>query len=121
MLIFSKLKNITLEEANLKPDFAVVELDAKGNILMYSERNREWFTPDIDTKEVLGKNYFTEIAPCTNNFMFQGRFEKVVAEGKFFKFDYVFTYKIAPTKVKVLLTATDTGRYFVVLKKHNNE
>lgn len=119
MKLIEQLEGITLEQANEKINFATVELDDDGNILMYSKQNKEWFAPNMDESEVLGKNYFTEIAPCTNNFLFQGRFQRMVQSGTVHRsqpFDYVFTYKIRPTKINVVLARTKENRNFVVIR-----
>lgn len=51
-----------------------------------------------------GKNFFTEVAPCTNNRLFFGRFKQGVAKGVLdVEFDYTFTYKMRPTNVTIRL------------------
>ena len=51
--------------------------------------------------DVIGKNFFSEVAPCTNNSIIGDRFLKddiLDAE-----LEYVFTYRLIPTKVRLRL------------------
>lgn len=120
MSLLNKLETITLEQANQKEDYAVVELDDSGRILMYSQQNVRWFAPEINPADIQRKDYFISVAPCTNNFMFKGRFERMVeqdVETEQPPFDYTFTYAIKPTKVTVVLARTENKRNFVILKR----
>ena len=49
-----------------------------------------------------GKNFFTQVAPCTNNGLFFGTFKKGVAANNLnVSFPYTFTFKMRPTNVKI--------------------
>ena len=96
-----RLSTLTPNEADAIP-YGVVKLDDKGTILLYNQYNTENFL--YKQAEVVGKNYFTEVVPCANNFMFKGRFFRGVESGQLDSvFDYVFTYRIVPTKVRIHL------------------
>lgn len=98
-------------------DFGVTKLTDSGQIIFYNKYNYEEFA-DFKGADVKGKNYFTEIAPCTNNFLFSGRFKRGVAMNDLDNvFDYVFTYKMSPTKVKVHLHRDKFGGNWVFVKK----
>ena len=57
-----------------------------------------------DPKAVIGKNFFKDVAPCTNTPAFKGAFDAGVKSGKLsVMFDYVFDYNMKPTKVKVAI------------------
>ena len=64
---------------------------------------------------MIGRNFFNEIAPCCNKPSFRGVFDAGVRSGHLNAiFDYVFDYKMNPTRVKIqmkaaLATATHTG------------
>lgn len=97
-------------------NFGVVKCDDNGNILLYNKYNYEHFA-DFKTANVIGKNYFTEIAPCANNFIFSGRFKRGVSTGQLNTiFDYVFTYKLTPTKVRVHLYRDRNGANWIFVK-----
>lgn len=77
-------------------DFGVIKLDPTGKIELYNRWESELAGVAVQTAE--GKNFFTDIAPCTNNKLFAGRFKKGVAEGQLDEtFNYTFTYKMKPS------------------------
>ena len=66
---------------------------------------------------VIGKNFYVDVAPCTNNFLVYNRFE---TESNLEEaIDYVFTYKLSPTKVKLRMLKSQkfSTEYLLVLKK----
>lgn len=101
-----------------KLPFGVVKVDDHGKIELYNKYNYDQFA-DFKGHSVIGKNYFTEVAPCSNNFIFSGRFKRGVASNNLnMVFDYVFTYKLAPTKVRVHLYRDSIGGNWIFVKKH---
>jgi photoactive yellow protein len=96
-------------------DFGVVKVDNEGCIQFYNRYEAELGgrTPE----SVAGKNFFTEVAVCTNNALFRGVFkEGVEASSLNHLFPYTFTYKMSPTPVKVHLyrdAASRTNWIFV--------
>jgi photoactive yellow protein len=97
--------------------FGAIKLDGKGTILQYNAA--EGAITGRDPGEVIGKNFFTEVAPCTNQPDFQGRFQKGVESGELNDlFEYTFDYKMAPTKVKVhMKKAITDDSYWVFVKR----
>ena len=80
----------------------VIKLDDEGRIQLFSRHESE--KSGVAVSEAEGKLFFSEIAPCTNNAIFMGSFQKGVNEGSMdFIFPYTFTYKMKPTPVKVHL------------------
>ena len=53
-------------------DYGVVQVDDAGVILMYNRYESE--LAGIDPNFAEGRNFFTQVAPCTNNRLFFGRF-----------------------------------------------
>lgn len=115
--VLNNIDKIDQSNADKMP-FGVTQVDKDGYIKLYNAYNREEFA-DFKGKDVTGKNYFTEVAPCANNFMFSGRFKRGIENGNLDTvFDYLFTYKLAPTKVSVHLYGDDkTGTYWIFVKK----
>ena len=77
----SDLENVLakMDDAQLnKLAFGAVELDASGRILKYNAA--EGAITGRDPKTVVGKNFFSEVAPCTNRPEFRGVFDKGVRE-----------------------------------------
>ncbi|NNM67528.1 MAG: photoactive yellow protein [Spirochaetales bacterium] len=97
--------------------FGAVKVDAAGKILQYNVAEGD--ITGRDPKAVLGKNFFTEVAPCTNRPEFQGKFKEGVSSGNLNTlFEYVFDYNMKPTKVKVHMMKAVAGEgYFIFVKR----
>lgn len=102
--------------------FGAVELDANGNILRYNMAEGE--IVGRKPKDVIGKNFFDEVAPCTKSPEFYGLFTEIVRTNRdgFDKFQFVFDYKMQPTKVSVMLARSVTKTngaysYWVFVKR----
>ena len=97
--------------------FGAIQLDAKGTVLAFSQT--EGRLTNRDPKDVIGKNFFTQVAPCTRRPEFYGRFEEGVRQGKLSAvFDYVFDYRMNPTKVRVHMKKALVGdTYWVLVKR----
>jgi len=82
--------------------FGAIRLDENGKILGY---NKTEVTLSGRKKEnVIGKNFFTEVAPCTNVQAFAGKFREGVRAGSLHVvFPYVFDFEIEPLQVWVTL------------------
>ena len=80
--------------------FGAVQLDAKGTVLQYNAA--ESGITGRARQDVIGKNFFRDVAPCTNSPRFKGVFDAGVRDGNLnTMFEYVFDYKMAATKVKI--------------------
>ncbi|MBD3670457.1 MAG: photoactive yellow protein [Gammaproteobacteria bacterium] len=97
--------------------FGAIELDAQGNVLKYNVA--EGAITGRDPSQVIGKNFFNVVAPCTRTPKFFGAFEKGVKEGNLnVMFEYEFDYQMAPTKVKVhMKESLNGGTYWVFVKR----
>ncbi|RMG74912.1 MAG: PAS domain-containing protein [Bacteroidetes bacterium] len=96
-------------------DFGIIKMTRKGEVMHYNPY--ESALAGIAPQDALGKNFFTQIAPCTNNFMVAARFmqeEEPVDE----TIPYVFTYKMTPTKVTLrLLAPRGEDHVYLLVKK----
>lgn len=97
--------------------FGAIELDANGRVLKYNAAEGEITGRSPD--QVIGRNFFREVAPCTNSPEFAGRFRDGVANGNLnTMFEYTFDYKMQPTKVKVHMKQSLNGdSYWVFVKR----
>ncbi len=94
--------------------FGAIQLDGKGKILSYNAAEGQ--ITGRNPKDTIGKNFFTEVAPCTNSPKFFGVFKAGVAAGNLnTMFEYVFDYKMTPTKVRVVLKKAISGPTFWVI------
>ena len=100
-----------------KVAFGAIELDAKGTVLKYNAAEGD--ITGRKPEEVIGKNFFTQVAPCTGKAEFKGRFDEGVKNGNLnCMFEYVFDYKMQPTKVKVQMKQALKGdSYWVFVKR----
>lgn len=97
--------------------FGAVQLDAKGTILQYNAA--EAGITGRAQAEVIGKNFFRDVAPCTNSPAFKGVFDSGVRNGNLnTMFEYVFDYKMAPTKVKIhMKRAISDDNFWIFVKR----
>ena len=111
--VLSKMNDTQLN----KLAFGAIELDAAGKILKYNAV--EGAITGRDPKEVIGKSFFTEVAPCTNRPEFKGVFDAGV-RGKNLNtmFEYVFDHQMKPTKVKIHMKQAISGdTYWIFVKR----
>lgn len=82
--------------------FGAVKVDDEGKVILYNRWESEMAGVSPDAAK--GRNFFTQVAPCTNNRLFYGRFKKGVEAGEMnLEFRYTFTYKMKPTNVQIHL------------------
>src|SRR3954452_6606013 len=100
--------NTTLEEAESidrmsetelqELPFGAIRLDRDGKVLSYNAAEAK--LTGRDPKRVIGRNFFTQVAPCTNVQEFAGRFREGVEKKKMHViFPYRFDFEMAPRDV----------------------
>lgn len=96
--------------------FGAVQLDGTGRILSYNAA--EASITGRDAANVIGKNFFRDVAPCTNSPTFKGVFDAGVKAAHLnTMFEYVFDYNMTPTKVKIHMKKALTGDTFWIFVK----
>ena len=97
--------------------FGAIQLDENGTIIKYNAAEGD--ITGRDPEAVVGKNFFTDVAPCTNSKEFKGKFDEGVKNGDLnTMFEYTFDYEMKPTKVKVHMKKALTGdTYWVFVKR----
>ena len=97
--------------------FGAIQLDANGKIIQYNAAEGD--ITGRDPQAVVGKNFFTDVAPCTNSKEFKGKFDEGVKNGDLnTMFEYTFDYEMKPTKVKVHMKKALSGdSYWVFVKR----
>jgi len=95
--------------------FGAIRLDRDGTIISYNMTESK--LTGRDPKRVIGRNFFTDVAPCTNVQTFAGRFREGVAKQEMHAiFPYRFDFEMAPRDVTVTLfysKQTNTAWVFV--------
>ena len=109
-----KIDRMSEQELDSLP-FGAIRLDTTGKILSYNMTESK--LTGRDPKRVMGRNFFTDVAPCTNVQAFAGRFREGVAKGEMHViFPYRFDFEMAPRDVTVTLfysKQTETAWVFV--------
>ena len=93
--------------------FGLIVMDRDGRVLGYNQAESE--LSGLPPADVIGRNFFVEIGPCTNNYLIAQRYQD--SEELDEQLDYVFTYRMAPTPVRLRLLARPGSprQYLVVL------
>ncbi|MBY0488323.1 MAG: PAS domain-containing protein [Gemmatimonadaceae bacterium] len=82
--------------------YGVIQLDTAGRILKYNATESE--LASLPQAEAIGKQFFTEVAPCTRVQEFYGRFTNgVIQESLDVSFPFHFAFKQHPRDVLVHL------------------
>ncbi|HXI13207.1 MAG TPA: ATP-binding protein [Thermoanaerobaculia bacterium] len=83
--------------------YGIIVLDGDGTILYYNAREEQITTRRRE--DVLGRNFFTEVAPCTKVATFYGQFRDTMAsEGTTAEFKFTFPFPDRPRDVEIALT-----------------
>lgn len=111
--VLSKMSTKEIDELA----FGAIQLDGTGKILRYNEAEAK--ITGRNASAVIGSNFFRDVAPCTNTPKFKGAFDAGVrANDLNTMFEYVFDYKMTPTKVKVhMKKAISDGTFWIFVKR----
>lgn len=96
--------------------FGVVKVDDEGVIAFYNTYESE--LAGVAPEQAKGRNFFTQVAPCSNSRLFYGRFKQGIARGELdVQFIYTFTYKMRPTLVRARMYRDSAGQNWILIKK----
>ena len=111
------LPTLSRDLADAQP-FGVVRVDDAGVVQLYNRW--ESALAGVAPADAEGRNFFTQVAPCTNNRLVYGKFQDGLRSGRLdTEFHYTFTYKMKPTNVAIRLyrdVPTSTNWIFVGLR-----
>lgn len=94
--------------------FGVIGLTASGDVDLYNATESR--LAGLSRDRVVGRHFFTAVAPCMNNFMVAQRFEDEPMLDS--TIDYVLTLRMRPTPVKLrLLKRSEAGRRYVLVQR----
>lgn len=80
--------------------FGVIQLDPHGVILSYNKTEER--ISGRQARDVVGKNFFRDVAPCTHVKRFHGAFESGVQRGALNEvFDFTFRFPQGTREVRI--------------------
>jgi photoactive yellow protein len=97
--------------------FGLVVMDRDGRVTGYNQAESQ--LSGLPVNEVVGRNFFVEIGPCTNNYLIAQRFHDCTDQNQGLdeELDYVFTYRMSPTPVRLrLLARPGSARQYLVVR-----
>lgn len=105
---------LALDDAGLDAcPFGVIGFDAGCTVVQYNayESRRAGISRD----RVVGRHFFTEVAPCTNNYLVATRYEEEATLDDVIP--YVFTLRMRPTPVDLrLLKRAGAERMYLLVR-----
>jgi photoactive yellow protein len=102
-------------------DFGAIQLDKDGTILKYNAY--EGRLSGRDPVRVIGKNFFMEVAPCTNVKEFAGRFRAGVANGDLhetFPYRYLFPDRYIDVEITMISSSDGQGAWIFVEERRSH-
>ncbi len=104
------------EETLNSTNFGIIRLNDDGVVQFFNAYESD--LSGVAPEDAVGQNYFNELAPCSNNRVFYGRFRDGLKDGEMDEyFTYTFTYKMRPTLVDVHLYRDDEGNNWIMVRK----
>ena len=101
MRIEAAPKGIDFDTLELLP-YGVIVVNAEGTVLFYNNREEE--ISGLNRADVIGTNFFRDVAPCTEVKEFHGRFLEIMVEGKeTVTFAFTFAFALGPREVQINL------------------
>lgn len=94
-------------------DFGVIRMTLNGVVDYYNawESRFAGLTP----ARVVGRHFFTTVAPCTNNYLVASRYEECATLDE--RLPYVFTVKMRPRNVELrLVKALAAERQYLLVR-----
>lgn len=105
--------SLTREAINNLP-YGAIELDVTGSILTYNQAEGD--LAGLDPARVIGKNFFKQVAPCTDVKAFQGRFAEFIhSNAGPQSFTFIFQFPGRPVEVNITFISTDRETAMVLV------
>jgi photoactive yellow protein len=106
---------------DLLPD-GIVIVDAVGTVLYYNAREEQ--IAGRRREDVIGRNFFTEVAPCTRVAEFYGRFQEIVAQAvdrASFAFEFPFKNEVRKVEITLCTFGEDGRREYLIAVRDISE
>lgn len=110
----SQLATLSVQALDSLP-FGLIAMSPDGVVVIYNQTESE--LSRLTPARVVGRHFFRDVAPCTNNFLIAQRFETEPELDA--TLDYVFTLRMTPTPVRLRLlrSAAAPHMYLLVEKR----
>lgn len=96
--------------------FGAIQIDKQGTVLLYNDAESR--LSGLAREKVIGKNFFVDIAPCTNNDEFRGAFEQGLQSGELnesFLYRF-FSEHVKAIDVRVRMRKAINGTYWILVR-----
>jgi photoactive yellow protein len=103
--IFGELGSLKPADLDLLP-FGAIQLDPDGVVLAYNKSEEKLAAKRAE--DVIGKNFFREIAPCTRVKRFYGAFQAGVERrelNEVFDFTFAFPHGAREVRIRMIYSA----------------
>lgn len=115
------LPEMSLEQLDHLP-FGVIALDRDGIILAYNRAEERLSLRRA--ADLIGKNFFREVAPCTYVEEFYGRFQRFLKSNHALtRFNFIFNFKRNPEQVHITLVRVSyhQGAAIIIMKRSDEK
>jgi photoactive yellow protein len=92
-------------------NFGIIVMSGSGKVEAYNAF--EASMAGLSPSRVVGLNFFSDVAPCTNNYMVAGRYEAEADLDEIIP--YVFTLRMKPKRVHLRLLKSPKARFSYLL------
>ena len=100
-----------------KLPYGLITLDALGRVIHYNDTESRMV--GLPKERVIGRNFFTDVAPCTRVREFEGRFHELARDPvriRVQSFDFVFRFARGEQHVSIVITpARVRGQFHLAL------
>jgi chemotaxis family two-component system sensor kinase Cph1 len=114
-------KRLTTGDLDELP-YGIIVVDPTGVVVAYNRAEAK--ATGFARERVVGRNFFSDVAPCTQVKMFQGRFERFVAQKatSVEPFEFVFPFAGAPQRVSILFYRDPTApdRISIIVRREED-
>lgn len=108
----STVEQLTREQLDELP-FGTIQLDANYIVVAYNAAESR--LAKRSSQATLGKHFFDEVAPCTNDPGFRGLMDSLDENNRSATTDYTFQFEWGPERVRVrFLLSSDGSRWVFV-------
>ncbi len=119
---FGAVQRLTPEELDGLP-YGLITLDAQGRVMHYNDTESRMV--GLPKHKVIGRSFFSDVAPCTRVREFEGRFQELVRDPYRIRvqtFDFVFRFANGDQYVTIVMTPAKTrGQFNLALLRRQQE